>query len=74
MIEGGHPHECGDLLSVELSQLGEIGQEGGRRDLPDTGHGSHELDLVLPVVMVADDFVDLAFVARIPKPLAKSRT
>src|SRR5258708_224339 len=30
VIEGGHPHECGDLLSVELSQLGEIRQESGR--------------------------------------------
>jgi hypothetical protein len=61
VIEGRHADQCGDLLAVELSQFGEVGQEGGGGGETDAGDGGHEIDLVLPVVVITNDLVDLGF-------------
>ena len=59
VIEGSHADQCGNLLAIELSPFGEFGQESRRRGDSDARHGGHEVDLVLPVVVITNEFVDL---------------
>jgi len=59
VAERRNADERSDLLAIELSQFGKIGQERGRSDLSDAWNGSHEIDLVLPVVVLANDLFDL---------------
>ena len=58
-IEGSDADERSDLLAVELSQFGEVGQEGGGGGGSDARHGGHEVDLVLPVVVITNELFDL---------------
>jgi hypothetical protein len=58
-IEGCHTDQGGNLLAIELSQLGKFSQESRRRRDSDARHGGHEVDLVLPVIVITNEFVDL---------------
>lgn len=59
VIEGSDADKRSNLLPVELSQFGEVSQEGGGGGGSDARHGGHEIDLVLPVVVITNEFADL---------------
>ena len=60
-IEGRQAHEGGDLLAVELAQLGNVGDEGGGRDSAQSWNGLDELRFFPPVLVGLDELLDRGF-------------
>jgi hypothetical protein len=56
IIEGCDPDECGDFLSVELSEFREFGDECCGGDIADSGDGLEEFESLLPVVIGQQQF------------------
>src|SRR3989442_15617781 len=50
-IEGSQTHERGDLLTIELADLGNVGDDGGGSDTAQTGNRFDELGFVAPLVV-----------------------
>ncbi len=68
VVEGSDADERRDLLPVERSEFGEIGDEGGGSDSAESGYGLDEFGFLSPVVLGLDegfdglfDVVDLSF-------------
>jgi hypothetical protein len=68
VVEGSNADEGRDLLSVEGSEFGEIGDEGGGGNSAESGYGLDEFGFLSPIVVGLDkgfngffDVVDLTF-------------
>jgi len=57
-IEGSQADEGGDLLAVELSQFGDIGDEGGGGDAAESWDRLDELGFLAPVVIGLHELLD----------------
>ena len=57
-VEGRHPHQGGDLLAVDLAQLGQLGEERGSGHRPDARHAPQAIHFVFPVVVGFDQSQD----------------
>ena len=57
VVEGSDSDEGGDLLSVELTELREFGEECGGGHLSDAGSGLNEVGFGFPIVIGVDEFV-----------------
>ncbi len=61
VVEGGQAREGGDFLSVELSEFGEIGHEGGGRGLAHAGNAGEEFGFGVPIVVGFEQLEDSLF-------------
>ena len=59
-IEWGHADESGDLLPIQLPQLGKFGNERGGGLDADSRHRPQQRGLVFPVIVIIDHPRDLA--------------
>jgi hypothetical protein len=60
-IEGGQSDQGGDLLSIELTEFGDLREEGRGSDATEPRHGLHELSLLAPIIVGFDEGFDGGF-------------
>ena len=60
-VERGQPGQGGRLLSIDLSEFGEFGNERGGGDIPDAGNAVENVGLSPPLVVGFNEGQDFFF-------------